>query len=259
MGNVVWGSLPTHRAPKKLCIFRQQPTRGSFKLGQRHVSVKVRGLVLTATYMPVSSGSNDVEIEGEMEVLAEHLKWAKHGEMVIIGGDFNAHVGGNDGRKGVCGKFGLRASNRQGTKLLDWCEANGLSHVNTFFNHRRRGTWFSNLHKRWYELDGFLMKNQERQRYVKKVCTIGEACLSDHKPKRMRIELGARKWREVNQARRVPRIEWEKLADEGTAARFRTRMEEKMTEIEEGGRFYWLGSLSGKSHRGREGSVRRKE
>ena len=51
-----------------------------------------------------------VTLEAEREKLLEHVRWASAGEVVVIGGDFNAHVGGGVRRGGVCGRFGLRAS-----------------------------------------------------------------------------------------------------------------------------------------------------
>ena len=75
------------------------------------VSVKVRDVVLTAVYLPVSNGRNVEEVEEELECLGGHVRWAKQEEMVIVGGDFNAHVGADGQRRGVCGKFGLRSLN----------------------------------------------------------------------------------------------------------------------------------------------------
>ena len=152
-----------------------------------------------------------------------------------MGGDFNAHVGRNKTRQGIGGKFGLRTTNQQGNKLLEWCEANSLAYVNSFSNHRSRGTWFSNFTRRWYELDGFLMKNRERQRHVKKVVTVGEMAISDHKPKKMTLYLKKKKWRNAYQGRKVPLIKWEELRCEDTANAFRRKMGEKMGEVESGG------------------------
>ena len=203
------------------------------KMSKRTVSVKVKGVMLTATYQPVSENGNEEEVETELEVLAEHVKWAKGDELVVVGGDFNAHVGGGSEKKGVSGKFGLRESNRQGRRLLEWCEANGLSHVNSFFNHRQRGTWFSNIFKRWYEIDGFLMRNRERQQHVRKLCTIGEAALSDHKPKKLRVELKKKRWRKPIQRKKTPRIKWEMLQVEEVAVAYGRRLEERLGEEEE--------------------------
>ena len=38
-------------------------------------------------------------------------------EVLVVGGDFNAHIGGGEARNGVCGCFGLRESNEQGEEL----------------------------------------------------------------------------------------------------------------------------------------------
>ena len=69
------------------------------KMSERHVSVKVRGVVYTATYMPPWRHGREREIEGEWEHLAEHVAWARRGEMPVVGGDFNAHVGGGEERR----------------------------------------------------------------------------------------------------------------------------------------------------------------
>ena len=78
---------------------------------ERHVAVKVEEWVFVATYMPVWSHGRDEEIENEREKLLEHVRWAENKEVVVVGGDFNAHIGGGRPRSGVNGRFGLRASN----------------------------------------------------------------------------------------------------------------------------------------------------
>ena len=107
------------------------------KVSERTVSVKVDGVVLVATYMPVS-GSARMEVEEAREVLAEHVRWAAAEEVLVVGGDMNAHVGGASQRPGVCGRFGLRTSNTAGVEMLEWMGENGLCWVNSFYNHRRR-------------------------------------------------------------------------------------------------------------------------
>ena len=83
----------------------------------------------------------------------------------------------------------MRESNDQDRLLLEWLEENDLTYVNSFFQHKRRGTWYSIPLRRWYEIDGFIMRNSQRHKFVKKVSTVGEASISDHKPKLMKIEL----------------------------------------------------------------------
>ena len=65
---------------------------------------------------------------------------------------------------------------------------NELSYVNSFYKHKSRGTWFSHIHGRWYELDGFVMNNKQRHRHVKKMRTVQENTISDHKPKKIMVK-----------------------------------------------------------------------
>ena len=204
------------------------------KEDDRTISVKTGGLTLISTYLPVFQGNNEQEIEEERHILKQHIAAAKSEEVVIVGGDFNAHIGENEDRPGTCGKYGMRISNYQGSELLDWCEENNLSYVNSFYQHRRRGTWYSIPLQRWYELDGFIMRNNQRHSHVRKVCTIGEASLSDHKPKKIKIEMKQEEKRTRRQRpKKRPRILWEKLRDEETAANYRARVNQILIEEEE--------------------------
>jgi hypothetical protein len=200
------------------------------KLNRRTVSVITRGLSLTAVYLPVFIGNNEEEIEIERDILAEHKRWARR-NIFIGGGDFNAHVGAGEMVDGVKGKFGLRTSNERGRELIRWCEENGLSYVNSYFNQKKRGTWFNRMLGRWYELDGFVMKREERHRYVRKLNTVGELTLSDHKPVKLVIEI--KKWHWNTQKRkRTPKIRWEKLKEPETARLYRQRINELTEELE---------------------------
>ena len=199
---------------------------------ERSIAAKIGNLVLISTYLPVFRGANTLEIENTKEEVKRLSEWASSQNVLIIGGDFNAHVGGGEERPGVCGKFGLRMSNEQGKSLLDWCEENNLVHVNSFFNNRRRGTWFHRVLRRWYELDGFIMRDRQRHRYVRKVHTVGEASLSDHKPKLMRIELD-KKLPKKKREKKPPRIKWEKLRNAEIKINYRTKVAEILEERRE--------------------------
>ena len=88
--------------------------------------------------------------------------------LMILGGDHNAHVGKASERDGVSGKYGLETrTNEQGRDLLGWCQEQSLEWVNSFSNHAKRRTWFNKSSKRWYELDGFIMRASQRHRHAK--------------------------------------------------------------------------------------------
>ena len=200
------------------------------KVSNRTVSVKINELLLVSTYQPVYLGNNAEEIEIEKDTIKEHVGWADKDNIVMVGGDLNAHVGGNSEREDVCGKFGLRETNTQGQWLIEWCEENDMTYVNSFYSHRNRGTWFNNLNGRWYELDGFLMKKQQRHKHVIKVKTIRENTISDHKPKSINIKINIKKWRVEGRKKRAPRIKWESLRDPTKERMFRVKTEELMRE-----------------------------
>lgn len=194
---------------------------------ERTVSVKMDRTVLVSTYQPVYVGNNEAEIEEAKQILLQHKQWAAREDILVIGGDFNAHIGGGENRPGICGRFGIRQSNHQGLDLLAWCEENDLAHVNSFYSHKKRGTWFHPALGRWYELDGFLMRQEQRHANVKKVSTVGESSISDHKPKKLTL---VRKWKKYNSEEkkaRIPRIKWESLRNEETELRYR----QKVTEL----------------------------
>ena len=202
------------------------------KVSERTVSVKTRGLALTATYLPVWKGNNEEEIENVKDKITEHLGWAKREEIVILGGDFNAHIGGNNEIPGICGKYGLRTSNEKGSQLAQWCEENNLAYLNSFYNHKKRGTWFNRMNGQWYELDGFMMQREQRHRHARKLNTVGEMTISDHKPKKLVIEVKKWHW-DTEQKKRTPKIKWEKLRDPETAQQFKRKVEELLEENED--------------------------
>ena len=51
------------------------------------------------------------------------------------------------------------------------------------------------MYGRWYELDAFVIRKGERHRMVRRIRTMEEMSLSDHKPKSMRIAVNERRWR----------------------------------------------------------------
>ena len=206
-------------------------------MSRRTVTVKLGKLVLISNYMPVLRNDNWGEVEEERDVLREHLEEVTREETVVVGGDFNAHIGEGEERTGIVGKFGLRRSNEQGRSLAQWCEEMGMAYVNSFYNHKRRGTWFSNVYKRWYELDGFLMRREQRHKRVIKVNTVNENTLSDHKPKRMIIQKRGEGGWKTREKKTPPRIKWEKLnvtsVEENYRAKGNELMEEEWREDEE--------------------------
>ena len=112
----------------------------------------------------------------------------------------------------MCCDFEMGRMNDAGRYLIEWCEANGLAYANSFVRHTERGTWFNRMYGRWYELDGFVVRQNERHSMIRRMRCERMNELSDHKPKKVVICVEKRRWRAVN-GERNRRIKWEVLRD----------------------------------------------
>ena len=88
-------------------------------------------------------------------------------------------------------------------------------------------------YRRWYELDGFLVRKNERHWMIERMCTMSEWGLSDHRPKCVRMRKNVRKWRVsgANESR-VPKIKWEVLQDENKREEYKERTRVLLSESE---------------------------
>ena len=101
------------------------------------LNVKGRALCLLQAYAPNATSEYEAFVDEVNDAL---LRVAKTESTVLLG-DFNAHVGrDHETWKGVIGRHGVANANENGRYLLQLCSNNGLSIMNTFFQHR-------NVHK----------------------------------------------------------------------------------------------------------------
>ena len=99
------------------------------------------------------------------------------------------------------------------------------------------------MYGRWYELDGFVVRQNERHRMIRRMRCERMNELSDHKPKKVVICAEKRRWRAVNEERKR-RIKWEVLRDSekkeeykvSTRVKWNDRMER---ETGESSRMQW--------------------
>ncbi|KAK3506239.1 hypothetical protein QTP70_017788 [Hemibagrus guttatus] len=69
--------------------------------------------------------------------LDEVMESIPTGERVVIGADFNGHVGeGNTGDEEVMGKFGVKEKNLEGQMVVDFAKRMDMGVVNTYFQKR---------------------------------------------------------------------------------------------------------------------------
>ncbi|KAK3522565.1 hypothetical protein QTP86_024985, partial [Hemibagrus guttatus] len=92
----------------------------------------------------VAAGRTEKQVGCELEEkerfwseLDEVMESIPTGERVVIGADFNGHVGeGNTGDEEVMGKFGVKKRNLEGQMVVDFAKRMDMAVVNTYFQKR---------------------------------------------------------------------------------------------------------------------------
>ena len=200
-------------------------------------AVSVGGMREVSICQPVWATFMEEREELRMEI-EEQLVGASR-EKLIVGGDFNANWGKSQARVRVCGKYGI--GSEAGRELLDWCEENGLVIVNSFLPHKNRGMSFHNRFRRWYELDGFLMRKEQQRGMVRRMKVDGAGGLSNNEVNCLEVERQVRRWRRAGRIERVPKMRWQRLLLPEVKEDFREKMMEvrKEEEAREGEEDEW--------------------
>ncbi|KAK3540256.1 hypothetical protein QTP70_029123 [Hemibagrus guttatus] len=110
------------------------------RVSDRVMSLKleIEGVMLNVVsgYAP-QVGCELEEKERFWSELDEVMESIPTGERVVIGTDFNGHVGeGNTGDEEVMGKFGVKERNLEGQMVVDFAKRMDMAVVNTYFQKR---------------------------------------------------------------------------------------------------------------------------
>ncbi|KAK3547474.1 hypothetical protein QTP86_021177 [Hemibagrus guttatus] len=102
------------------------------------LKLEIEGVMLNVVsgYAP-QVGCELEEKERFWSELDEVMESIPTGERVVIGADFNGHVGeGNTGDEEVMGKFGVKERNLEGQMEVDFAKSMDMAVVNTYFQKR---------------------------------------------------------------------------------------------------------------------------
>ncbi|KAK3572428.1 hypothetical protein QTP86_032647 [Hemibagrus guttatus] len=102
------------------------------------LKLEIEGVMLNVVsgYAP-QVGCELGEKERFWSELDEVMESIPTGERVVIGADFNGHVGeGNRGDEEVMGKFGVKERNLEGQMVVDFAKRMDMAVVNTYFQKR---------------------------------------------------------------------------------------------------------------------------
>ncbi|KAK3543123.1 hypothetical protein QTP70_011663 [Hemibagrus guttatus] len=108
------------------------------------------------------SGCELEEKERFWSELDEVMESIPTGERVVIGADFNGHIGeGNRGDEEVMGKFGVKERNLEGQMVVDFAKRMDMAVVNTYFQKREE-------HRVTYKSGGRRTQKKKRSEIEKK-------------------------------------------------------------------------------------------
>ncbi|XP_042892171.1 uncharacterized protein LOC122266465 [Penaeus japonicus] len=100
------------------------------------LKLEIDGVLLNvvSTYAP-QMGSDREKKEEFWEKLNEAVELIPKEERLIIGADFNGHVGeGNSGDERVIRKYGYGARNNEGQAIVDFAHPTHMAMINTFYS-----------------------------------------------------------------------------------------------------------------------------
>ncbi|KAK3507807.1 hypothetical protein QTP70_000875 [Hemibagrus guttatus] len=138
---------------------------------------------LQASLASVKVGCELEEKERFWSELDEVMESIPTGERVVIGADFNGHVGeGNTGDEEVMGKFGVKERNLEGQMVVDFAKRMDMAVVNTYFQ-----KWEE--HRVTYKSGEEEVRDREENQMVEAERRLKEECCEEFRQK-LRQALG---------------------------------------------------------------------
>ncbi|KAK3560570.1 hypothetical protein QTP86_010907 [Hemibagrus guttatus] len=139
--------------------------------------------------------------------LDEVMESIPTGERVVIGADFNGHVGeGNRGNEEVMGKFGVKEKNLEGQMIVGFAKRMDMAVVNTYFQKREEHRVTYKSGGRSTQVDYILCRRGKLKEISDCKVVVGESVARQHrmvvcrmtlmvcKKKRSKIEIKKTKW-----------------------------------------------------------------
>ncbi|KAK3512762.1 hypothetical protein QTP70_025113 [Hemibagrus guttatus] len=155
------------------------------RVSDRVMSLKleIEGVMLNVVsgYAP-QVGCELEEKERFWSELDEVMESIPTGERVVIGADFNGHVGeGNTGDEEVMGKFGVKERNLEGQMVVDFAKRMDMDVVNTYFQKREehRVTYMSG--GRSTQVDYILCRRGNLKEISECKVVVGESVARQHR------------------------------------------------------------------------------
>ncbi|KAI5609347.1 protein kinase C-binding protein NELL2-like [Silurus asotus] len=197
------------------------------------VKVEVEGMMINV----ISAYAPQVDCEMEEKErfwseLDEVVDGVPRKERLVIGADFNGHVGeGNRGDEEVMGRYGFKERNVEGQMVVDFAKRMEMAVVNTYFKKKEdhRVTYKSG--GRCTQVDYVLCRRCNLKEIGDCKVLAGDSVARQHRMVVCRMVLEVKKKR--RRVRTERRIRWWKLKEEECSVRFREEVRERLSGVKE--------------------------
>uniref|UniRef100_A0A3B3BTI6 ribonuclease H n=1 Tax=Oryzias melastigma TaxID=30732 RepID=A0A3B3BTI6_ORYME len=149
-------------------------------------------------------------------------------ERVVIGADFNGHVGaGNRGDEEVMGRFGIQERNVEGQMVVDFAKKMEMAIVNTFFEKRQEHRVTYKSGGRSTQIDYILCRRCNLKEISDCKVVVGESVSRQHRMVVCRMTLVVKKMKK-ERAKAEKRTNWWKLKKEDCCMTFKKQLKQAL-------------------------------
>ncbi|KAK3570286.1 hypothetical protein QTP86_017201, partial [Hemibagrus guttatus] len=199
------------------------------RVSDRVMSLKleIKGVMLNVVsgYAP-QVGCELEEKERFWSELDEVMESIPTSERVVIGADFNGHVGeGNTGDEEVMGKFGVKERNLEGQMVVDFAKRMDMGVVNTYFQKREEHRVTYKSGGRRTQVDYILCRRGNLKEISDCKVVVGESVARQHRMVvcRMTLMVCKKKRSEIEK-----KTKWWKLKKEECCEEFRKKLRQAL-------------------------------
>ncbi|KAK3516098.1 hypothetical protein QTP70_005396 [Hemibagrus guttatus] len=199
------------------------------RVSDRVMSLKleIEGVMLNVVsgYAP-QVGCELEEKENFWSELDEVMESIPTGARVVIGADFNGHVGeGNTGDEEVMGKFGVKERNLEGQMVVDFAKRMDMGVVNTYFQKREEHRVTYKSGGRSTQVDYILCRTGNLKEISDCKVVVGESVARQHRMVvcRMTLMVCKKKRSEIEK-----KTKWWKLKKEECCEEFRQKLRQAL-------------------------------
>ncbi|KAK3555667.1 hypothetical protein QTP86_025750, partial [Hemibagrus guttatus] len=158
--------------------------------------------------------------------LDEVMESIPTGERVVIGADFNGHVGeGNTGDEEVMGKFGVKERNLEGQMVVDFAKRMDMGVVNTYFQKREEHRVTYKSGGRRTQVDYILCRRGNLKEISDCKVVVGESVARQHRMVLCRMTLMVCK---TKRSKIEKKTKWWKLKKEECCEEFRQKLRQAL-------------------------------